>query len=65
MRSTTTERKLTAEQILRQLHHHQDDLKQYKVKRIGLFGSYATGAPRKRSDVDFIVEFREPTCTQP
>ena len=33
----------------------------YKVKRIGLFGSFAAGKHRKRSDIDFLVEFLEPT----
>ena len=33
----------------------------YKVKRIGLFGSFAAGKQRKRSDIDFVVEFAEPT----
>lgn len=32
-------------------------LKVYRVKRLALFGSYATGKPEKRSDVDFLVEF--------
>ena len=33
----------------------------YRVKRIGLFGSYATGTSGKESDIDFVVEFEEPT----
>ena len=32
-------------------------LKRYKVKRIAIFGSYTSGTARKRSDVDFLVEF--------
>ncbi|MFA5271020.1 MAG: nucleotidyltransferase family protein [Candidatus Omnitrophota bacterium] len=31
----------------------------YKVKRIGLFGSYAKGYPRKNSDIDILVDFYE------
>lgn len=31
----------------------------YKVKTIGLFGSYARGNPRKKSDVDILVDFSE------
>lgn len=34
-------------------------LDQYKVKRIALFGSYATDKVNKRSDIDFLVEFEE------
>lgn len=32
---------------------------QYKIKAIGIFGSYARGKPRKDSDVDILVEFSE------
>ena len=32
-------------------------LKSYKVKRIAIFGSYARGENKKKSDVDFLVEF--------
>ena len=32
-------------------------LKNYKVKRIAIFGSYANGTNTKDSDVDFLVEF--------
>jgi len=33
---------------------------EYGVKRIGLFGSYATGTPSEASDVDLVVEFERP-----
>lgn len=32
---------------------------QYKVKNIGVFGSYVRGEQKKRSDVDILVEFDE------
>ena len=32
-------------------------LKVYKVKRIAIFGSYASGNPHRKSDIDFLVEF--------
>ncbi|MFH1504204.1 MAG: nucleotidyltransferase family protein [Candidatus Omnitrophota bacterium] len=31
----------------------------YKVKVIGIFGSYARGDIRKKSDLDILVEFSE------
>ena len=31
----------------------------YKVKRIALFGSYAKGKPQRKSDIDFLVEFKK------
>ena len=32
----------------------------FKVKRIGVFGSYARGDEGNTSDVDILVEFHEP-----
>jgi uncharacterized protein len=34
-------------------------LGRYMVKRIAVFGSYATGKVNKRSDIDFLVEFEK------
>jgi len=36
-------------------------LTKYKVKAFALFGSYARKEQKKSSDVDFLVEFSEPT----
>ncbi|MBF0477352.1 MAG: nucleotidyltransferase family protein [Deltaproteobacteria bacterium] len=33
---------------------------QYKVGKIGIFGSAVKGKRRKRSDIDMLVEFTEP-----
>ena len=52
---------LTASQILTTLKKNHDALKKYKVKKIGLFGSYASGRQTAKSDIDFLVEFDEPT----
>jgi predicted nucleotidyltransferase len=32
----------------------------FKVKTIGVFGSYVRGEQKKQSDVDVLVEFEEP-----
>lgn len=32
----------------------------FKVKRIGLFGSFATGTAKENSDIDLVVEFDTP-----
>lgn len=32
----------------------------FKVKEIGIFGSYARGEESKKSDVDILVDFYEP-----
>jgi len=55
--SDKTSTNLTKEEIFRQLKEHQDILKKYNVKRIGLFGSYARGEQTATSDIDFVVEF--------
>ncbi|MGH9339091.1 MAG: nucleotidyltransferase family protein [Acidobacteriota bacterium] len=52
---------LTQQDILRALQSNYDVLKKYKVKRIGLFGSFAAGNQTPESDIDFLVEFHEPT----
>jgi len=33
--------------------------KKFKVKEIGLFGSYLTGRQKKGSDIDVLVDFEE------
>lgn len=34
--------------------------KKFNVEEIGVFGSYVKGEQKKRSDLDILVEFREP-----
>jgi uncharacterized protein len=34
--------------------------KKYKVKEIGVFGSFVRGEEKKGSDIDILVEFKEP-----
>ena len=34
--------------------------KKFKVKSIGLFGSYVRGEQKAKSDLDILVEFSEP-----
>lgn len=34
--------------------------KEYSVKEIGYFGSYATGEEKNSSDIDILVEFEKP-----
>jgi len=35
-------------------------LRGYKIKNIGIFGSYAKNTAKEKSDIDLIVEFEEP-----
>lgn len=34
--------------------------KDYRIKSIGVFGSYVRGEEKKTSDLDILVEFEEP-----
>lgn len=48
----------TIEEILGVLREHLPGLReQYKVKTLGVFGSYVHGEQGKRSDLDVLVEF--------
>ena len=52
---------LTGNQILKLLRAEKSNLaKEFGVINIGLFGSFARGQSSKNSDIDFIVELREP-----
>ena len=47
--------------LKRILATHKRELQQrFKVKDIGIFGSFVRGEQRKASDVDVLVEFMEP-----
>jgi len=45
------------EKILKQ--HKRGLVEKYKVKEVGIFGSYVKGKQKKRSDIDILVEFEE------
>jgi uncharacterized protein len=53
-------KELTDKEIMRILKEHKDILREYEVERIGLFGSYVSGEQGENSDIDFLVEFKEP-----
>jgi len=41
------------------LRRNKAILKKYKVNKVGIFGSFATGKTKKKSDVDLLVEFED------
>jgi len=51
----------TSQQILSILSDNDELLRVRGVRRIGLFGSFARNQGRARSDLDFLVEFEQPT----
>jgi uncharacterized protein len=47
-------------EITSTLSLYKDELRsKYKIKEIGVFGSYVRGEQKKSSDVDILVEFEE------
>ena len=49
------------DEIKRALLRHKAELRRrFKVKTIGVFGSYVRGEQKRGSDVDILVEFGEP-----
>ncbi len=52
---------LTKEKIKKVLLANGHLLKKYKVKSIAIFGSFVRDNPVKRSDLDLLVRFEEPT----
>ena len=51
----------TFEELRTIIKENKYELEQkFKVKEIGIFGSYVRGEQKKRSDVDILVEFKEP-----
>lgn len=48
------------EALKRILARHRKELEhKYKVKEIGIFGSYVRGDRKGKSDIDILVEFKE------
>jgi len=56
--------KKTKIEIIKILKQHNKDLKEkFKVKEIGLFGSYVRNEQRRKSDIDILVKFEEEGIT--
>ena len=50
----------TLPEIKRILEEHKAELRQdFKVKELGIFGSYVRGEQKKQSDLDVLIEFKE------
>lgn len=52
---------LPRREILSLLRAQAESLRRYGVKRVGLFGSYASGRQTKASDIDLLLEFERPS----
>ncbi len=52
------------ERFMRILKEHLPELAEnYKVKSLGVFGSYVRGEQKRRSDLDVLVEFSDDTLS--
>ena len=61
MKGKTSNPLPTKQEILTRLEDNSALLQMYRVRRIGLFGSYARQEQKKRSDIDLLVEFESAT----
>ena len=52
-------KELDSKKILKEIEKRKKDIRKYGVKKIGLFGSFAKGKQKKKSDIDFLVEFKK------
>lgn len=50
---------LTKKEIILKLEENKDKIKSLGVKKITLFGSYASDKAKPESDLDFLVEFEK------
>ncbi|TRZ89013.1 MAG: nucleotidyltransferase [Methanosarcinales archaeon] len=49
------------EKIMKKLNENMPTLREkYRIKTLGIFGSYIRGEQKKKSDVDILVEFEKP-----
>jgi len=48
---------LNAEKILKKIEREKEKIRKTGAKKIGLFGSFVKGEQKKKSDIDFLVEF--------
>lgn len=49
----------TKEDILKLLEQNREQIMEFGVSKLGLFGSYAKGEQNEDSDMDFLVLFHE------
>jgi len=50
---------LTKEEIIEKIEENKETIKGFGVKKLVLFGSYASNESSRDSDIDFLVEFEE------
>ncbi len=53
------EKKEEKEEIVKSIKALHNELKKYKVREIGVFGSVVRGEQKQESDIDVLVDFEE------
>jgi uncharacterized protein len=48
---------MNKKEIIKQLEKEKIKMKEFGVKRVGLFGSFIRGRQKKNSDIDILVSF--------
>lgn len=54
---------LTKKGILRRLEENREKIREYGIKRIGVFGSYVRDEQKEKSDLDVLIEFEKDKIT--
>ena len=53
--------KITKTNVLKKIKENKKELKSKGVKKIGVFGSILKGNQTKKSDIDILIDFRNPS----
>ncbi len=48
---------MTKEEVLQKLRENKNKIKEFGVKKIGIFGSFSKDTANEKSDIDIYVEF--------
>ena len=54
---------LSKERVIEIIRDNMDKIREFGVKRIGIFGSVVRGEAKENSDIDFVVEFERGKAT--
>ncbi|MBW9222394.1 nucleotidyltransferase family protein [Methanothermococcus sp. SCGC AD-155-C09] len=54
---------MNKEELLKELRKNKKKIKEFGVKRIGIFGSFARDEAGEKSDIDVVVEFEKGKAT--
>jgi len=50
---------LNSDKIIKLINENHQNINKFRVKQIGLFGSYVTNKQKSKSDIDLLVEFKK------